>query len=274
MKRKKYIVGNWKMFKTCDVAYNDFSILQNNLDIYRSEQSQTKFHVGICAPAVFLQLLTDLNSNIHVYSQNVFWEKEGAFTGEISIPMLKSIHVDGSLIAHSERRQYFHETNIDAGKKIKALLANEMRAIYCVGESLHERESGQVESIIQRQLEEALEICKNEVNRSFEQLSHNSEENFLDCLPLSIAYEPVWAIGTGKAATVQDVLHVHSFIRTTVAKIFHPTLAKHLRILYGGSVKESNAKDLLSHDDVDGALVGGASLNSNEFFKICLSAVE
>lgn len=274
MKRKKYIVGNWKMFKTSETAYNDFSVLQNSLDIYREEhESKSMFHVGICAPFVFLQQLTDLNSNIHIYSQNVFWEQEGAFTGEISIPMLKSINVDGSLVAHSERRQYFHETNVDSGKKLKALLANNLHAIYCVGESLQEREAGQVESVIEKQLEEALEICKDEINQLFEINSNNSDNSeFLNCLPFSIAYEPVWAIGTGKAATVQDAYNVHVFIRKIMTKIFNADIAQRTRILYGGSVKTTNAHEFLANEEIDGALVGGASLNPNEFFKICLAA--
>jgi len=275
MKRKKYIVGNWKMFKTAQSAHDDFAILHSNLELYREEHnSKSLFHVGVCAPFVFLQSLTDLNGNIDIYSQNVFWEQEGAFTGEVSIPMLKSINVDGCLVAHSERRQYFHETNIDAGKKIKALLANEMKVIYCVGESLQEREAGQVESVIQQQLQEALTLCKTEVQKAFDMCSSNNQSQFLDCLPLSIAYEPVWAIGTGKAATVQDACTVHKFIRQTIAKMFSPELSEHVRILYGGSVKSTNAKDFLVNPEIDGALVGGASLNPNDFFKICLSAVE
>lgn len=260
MKRKKYIVGNWKMFKTADTAYNDFLILQNNLENYLQDKSGSSFHLGICAPSVFLQQLADLSNNIHIYAQNVFWENEGAYTGEISVPMLRSINVDGSLVGHSERRQYFHETNSDCGKKLQTLLQNKMKAIYCVGESLQERESGQVRSIIQNQLHEALDICKEEIKT----LSHSS-------FPLSIAYEPVWAIGTGKAATVQDAHDVHVFIRKTLANMFGPEIAEQTRILYGGSVKLSNAKEFLNDVEIDGALVGGASLNPNDFFKLCLA---
>lgn len=265
MKRKKYIVGNWKMFKTADTAYNDFLILQNHLEnksAFTEQDSLLKsapFHVGICAPFVFLPQLSDLANNIDIYAQNVFWEKEGAFTGEVSVPMLKSVGVTGSLVAHSERRQYFHETNFTAGKKLKALFENELRAIYCVGESLQERENGHVQSVIKTQLEDALSVCKENLQNAQSTL-------------LSIAYEPVWAIGTGKAATVSDAHDVHVLIRETIAKILGTNIAENTRILYGGSVKPSNAKEFLSDHEIDGALVGGASLNPNEFFKLCMES--
>lgn len=250
--RKKYIVGNWKMFKTAETAKNDFSVLQKLF----LENPDLNCDIGICPPFVFLDTIAQLNNktNIDLYSQNVHWKNEGAFTGEISIPMLKSVHVHGSLIAHSERRQYFNETNETAGKKINALLNNNMKVIYCVGESLQERESGHMYSIIKTQLEEAFSHCDSHILTS----------------PLTIAYEPVWAIGTGKAATPNDAHDMHVFIRKQLSQIFNNDTTNSIRILYGGSVKLENIKEFLSDDEIDGALIGGASLDPKIFFELCL----
>lgn len=259
--RKKYIVGNWKMFKTSKTAQQDFSKLLALL----SEHQNLTCDVGISPPSVFLSQLSKLkcetNFNLDLYSQNVHWENDGAFTGEISIPMLKSIQIDGSLVAHSERRQYFNEINQTAGKKINALLHNNMKVIYCVGETLQERESGQVYQIIETQLKQAFAECDEKSIISLQ--GHNFQ------IPLSIAYEPVWAIGTGKAATVHDAHDVHAFIRKQLNNIFNVTTANSIRILYGGSVKPANIKEFISDAEIDGALVGGASLDPQSFFELC-----
>jgi len=265
--RKKYVVGNWKMFKTSETALNYFSDLQNKL----RDSTTVLPDIGICSPAVFLQELSPLKRSVHLYAQNVHWEPEGAFTGEISTQMLLGCNITGSLVAHSERRQYFNETNLSAGKKLNALLSQNLQAIYCVGESLQERESGEFNNIIETQLKDAFIQCSQEVKNHIQTSAkeHNSTQISVHPQPLSIAYEPVWAIGTGKAATVKDAHDVHQFIRKVLSEIFDHETANSIRILYGGSVKASNAVEYLSDDKIDGALIGGASLNPDDFFKIC-----
>ncbi len=255
--KKKYIVGNWKMFKTVESAKNDFSVLNQLL----SQNTHITCDVGICPPTLFLNALSAEKSSITLYAQNTHWENEGAFTGETSIRMLKSANIDGSLVAHSERRQYFNETNETAGKKINALIKNNMKVIYCVGESLEERESGKVYDVIKTQLKDAFSQCK---KSTLELIQSNLEK-----MPVSVAYEPVWAIGTGKAATPKDAHDVHTYIRKELAEIFNQETANSIQILYGGSVKPENIKDYLTDDEIDGALVGGASLDPKVFFELC-----
>lgn len=185
----------------------------------------------------------------------MFWEKEGAYTGEISGPMLKAVGCSHVILGHSERRQYFGETDETVNRKLKAALAAELQPIVCIGEQLQEREAGLTEEILTRQCYIAF-----------------SEISALEATPLIIAYEPVWAIGTGKTATPEMAAEAHEFIREQAAKAFGDETAANLRILYGGSVKPENAKALLSKIEIDGALVGGASLAPESFVKIVHAA--
>ena len=190
-------------------------------------------------------------SNIGLGAQNVFWEDSGAFTGEISAPLLKEIGVQYVIIGHSERRQYFGETDETVNKKIKAVLAHGLTPIVCVGEVLKERESDQTFDVIQRQCEGA-----------FSGLTAGEMEKII------IAYEPVWAIGTGKTATPAQAQDVHKFIRGLLAELYDEDVAQTVRIQYGGSVKPENSAELMSQPDIDGALVGGASLKADSFIGI------
>lgn len=257
MKRNKLIVGNWKMYKKLSAAVADF----NELVKFVAEK-KTSTEVGIAAPSVFLSELSRCTRNcVHLYAQNCHWEQEGAFTGEISAPMLKDISICGSLVAHSERRQFFGETNVSAGKRVGALLRNGLSAILCVGESLKQRELGQLKEILSCQIKEAFHASG--LRNSYEFIGSNPNAPLF-----SIAYEPVWAIGTGKAATPAEAQEAHNFIRQEIANFFNEKTAKQIKILYGGSVKPSNAQDFLNCEDIDGALVGGASLIPTEFVKM------
>lgn len=261
-KRNKLIIGNWKMFKDMHGAVTDFSLLA---ELVKSH-SWDGMKIGVAAPSVFLSELCRKTANVvSLFSQNAHWEKEGAFTGEISIPMLQSVHVEGSLVGHSERRQFFGETNVTAGKRVGALLHAGMRAVLCVGESLQERESGLLEQILSAQITEALDATGLKHPHDF--IGSNPDEPLF-----SIAYEPVWAIGTGKSASDQEAQQAHQFVRQVVASYFDLETANKIQILYGGSVKADNVHTFLSCPDVDGALVGGASLEPNAFVQLCLNA--
>jgi triosephosphate isomerase len=188
------------------------------------------------------------DSVIHVGGQDLFWEEEGAYTGQISASMLKAAGCTYVIIGHSERRQYFGETNTTVNRKVRAALLGGLSPVVCVGESEAEREANQTFSVIQKQLEEGLEgLSSDEVHK------------------LTIAYEPVWAIGTGKTATTDQAQEVHEFIRGRMETAYGNSIAKDLRILYGGSVKPGNIGDLMAMADIDGALVGGASLDADSF---------
>jgi len=193
-------------------------------------------------------------SEIKLGAQNVFFEDEGAYTGEISPVMLKDAGVEYVIIGHSERRKYFHEDNETVLKKVKAALRHGLKPIICVGETLEQRESGEAKSVVG------------------EQLSILRELPIGDMEQIAIAYEPVWAIGTGKTATPELAEEMHKFIRETVEKIFNEDVANNLPILYGGSVKPNNVFDLTSEEDIDGALVGGASLKADSFLAIIKNA--
>lgn len=202
----------------------------------------------LCLPA----LIHALNgTQIGVGGQNMFWEKEGAYTGEVSAPMLRAVGCSHVIIGHSERRQYFGETDDTVSRKLRAALAAGLQPIVCVGEVLEEREAGLTEEVLARQ-------C----NIAF------SEISTLEAAPLIVAYEPVWAIGTGKTATPEMAADAHRVIRAEAAKAFGDEPAAHMRILYGGSVKPENAKALMSQREIDGALVGGASLDPKSFAAI------
>lgn len=256
--RKKLIIGNWKMFKDASTASSDFQILA---DLIAAKHLSVE--VGIAAPSIYLAELARKTKNVlALFAQNAHWAEEGAFTGEVSPSMLKSIRVMGSLIAHSERRQQFAETNQTAGARVGALIAAGMRAVYCVGETLQEREQGKLQEVLFTQLEQAFVASK----------IRNAQE-FIGSDPykplLSIAYEPVWAIGTGKAATAVEAQEAHALIRAFLGQYFGAEISSKLQILYGGSVKANNVQDFISCPDIDGALVGGASLLPSDFALLC-----
>ena len=244
--RKKVIAGNWKM-----------NMLPNETIQFIEELTplvkDTDNEVILCVPYtdLFYALLTAQNTNIKIGAQNMHFEESGAYTGEVSGKMLKSINVEYVIIGHSERRQYFNETDESVNKKVKAAFENGLKPIVCVGETLEQREAGKVEEIITNQTKLALEGLTNE-----------QVENTI------IAYEPIWAIGTGKTATKEDANDAVKAIRNKIAEIYGQNVADGVIIQYGGSVKSSNAKELFSMSDIDGALVGGASLKSEEFSKI------
>ncbi len=213
----------------------------------------TQNEVVICAPYIdlFYTLLNAQDTNIKIGAQNMHFEESGAYTGEVSGKMLKSIGVEYVIIGHSERREYFAETDETVNKKIKTALANNLKPIVCVGELLEERESGRWEEKITTQTRLALDGLTNEQVKN-----------------TIIAYEPIWAIGTGKTATADDANESIKKIREEISKIYGNDVAECVIILYGGSVKSSNAKELFTKSDIDGGLVGGASLKADEFAKI------
>jgi triosephosphate isomerase len=244
--RKKVIAGNWKMNMLPNEAI-DF------IDKLAPLVKETKNEVILCVPYtdLFYALLTAQNTNIKIGAQNMHFEENGAYTGEVSGKMLKSIGVQYVIIGHSERRQYFNETDETVNKKIKSAFANELKPIVCVGETLEQKEANQTEEIITKQTELALEGLSNE-----------QVENTI------IAYEPIWAIGTGKTATAEDANNSIKAIRNKICQIYGQNVAERVIIQYGGSVKSSNAKELFACSDIDGGLVGGASLKPDEFSKI------
>ena len=213
----------------------------------------TNNEVILCVPYtdLFYALLTAQNTNIKIGAQNMHFEEKGAYTGEVSGKMLKAINVEYIIIGHSERRQYFNETDETVNKKIKAAFNYGLKPIVCVGETLEERESGKTTDIITKQTELALEG-----------LTEEQVENTI------IAYEPIWAIGTGKTATSEDANNSIKEIRNKIADIYGKDVAEEVIIQYGGSVKSTNAKELFEMSDIDGGLVGGASLKAEEFSKI------
>lgn len=207
----------------------------------------------LCVPYtdLFYSLLTAQNTNIKIGAQNMHWEESGAYTGEVSGEMLKCIGVEYVIIGHSERRQYFNETDETVNKKVKAALRNDLKPIVCVGETLEQREVGKTEEVITSQTKLALEG-----------LTEEQVQNTI------IAYEPIWAIGTGKTATAEDANNSIKDIRNEIRKNYGQNIAENVIIQYGGSVKASNAKELFSTSDIDGGLVGGASLKVEEFANI------
>lgn len=244
--RKKVIAGNWKMNKNPEEAkkyLEEFIPLVNN----------TNAEVILCVPYLDLKCMVKHTNgtNVKIGAQNMHWEETGAYTGEISGSMLKSIGVEYVIIGHSERRQYFAETDETVNKKIKSAFANELKPIVCVGETLDEREQGKTKEVITTQTKLALEGLTNE-----------QVENTI------IAYEPIWAIGTGKTATSEDANNSIKEIRDEICKIYGQNTSDRVIIQYGGSVKPTNAKELFNTSDIDGALVGGASLKPEDFAAI------
>lgn len=259
MKRKKYLIGNWKMFKTPSQAEKDFSEIVTTLATHQS------CDLAIAAPFVALPYLTERNrSSIGVFAQNAHWENEGAFTGEVSASMLASIHATGALVAHSERRQMFGETNQTAGKRVAALLKQNLEAVFCIGETLGERDSGQLAQVLRAQIFEA--VAAGNLRYSTELVGSDPARP-----RLTVAYEPVWAIGTGRAASATEAQDAHVIVRSLIAEALGSEFAAQVRILYGGSVKPENIAGYMSLPDIDGALVGGASLTPTGFAQLARS---
>ena len=243
---KKVIAGNWKMNKLPNEAI-DF------IDRLTPLVKNTENEVIVCVPYtdLFYALLTAQNTNIKIGAQNMHYEEKGAYTGEVSASMLKSIGVEYGIIGHSERRQYFNETDETVNKKVKSAFEHGLNPIVCVGETLEQRESGKAEEIITMQAQKALDGLK--------------EEQVKNTI---IAYEPIWAIGTGKTATSEDANNAIKAIRNKICQIYGQNVGKSIIIQYGGSVKSTNCKELFTTSDIDGGLVGGASLEPEEFAKI------
>ncbi len=243
---KKVIAGNWKMNKLPNEAI-DF------IDRLTPLVKNTENEVIVCVPYtdLFYALLTAQNTNIKIGAQNMHYEEKGAYTGEVSASMLKSIGVEYVIIGHSERRQYFNETDETVNKKVKSAFEHGLNPIVCVGETLEQRESGKAEEIITMQAQKALDGLK--------------EEQVKNTI---IAYEPIWAIGTGKTATSEDANNAIKAIRDKICQIYGQNVGKSIIIQYGGSVKSTNCKELFTTSDIDGGLVGGASLDPEEFAKI------
>jgi triosephosphate isomerase len=246
MSRKKIVAGNWKM----NNGLQETKLLINEL---KTEVNHCECDVMIAPSFVCLQTAIDLltNNDIEVVSQNVHQEKNGAYTGEVSAKMLSSIGVKTTIIGHSERREYFNETHDILKHKVDTSLENSMKIIFCFGEQLKDRKTNNHSTII-----------SNQISESLFHLNSSDWDNII------LAYEPVWAIGTGETASSDQIQEMHSFIRNLIAQKYSAELAQNVSILYGGSVKPSNAKEIFSMVDVDGGLIGGASLNSKDFFSI------
>ena len=244
--RQPFIAGNWKMNKTQKETKEFIAKL---IPLVRDAKAE----VGLMVP------FTDIKeakraakgTNIKIGAENVHWAESGAFTGEISAAMLKELKVDYVVIGHSERRQYFGETDETVNLRTRAALQNRIKPIVCVGETLEERESGKTEDVLYRQIVEGLKGMK---SKDFDKIV--------------IAYEPVWAIGTGKTATAQDANDTIRYIRSVIAKKFHPSNAEKVRIQYGGSMNAKNVDELMAMPEIDGGLIGGASLDPETFARV------
>ena len=249
--RQKTIAGNWKMYKTIPEAQELIKALRQNVTNIR------KTRIIVCPPALAVTEVVHLlkGSNIEVGAQNLHWDKEGAFTGEISAPMIRAAGASFVIIGHSERRQYFGEIDETVNSKIKAALNEGLNPIVCVGETLEQREADQTKQIIEKQIRGA-----------FKGIEAGLFSRII------IAYEPVWAIGTGKTATPEQAQEMHAFIRQLLETMYGGAIAGQTIIQYGGSVKPENASDLLRQKDIDGALVGGACLKADSFTSIINSA--
>jgi len=250
--RTKIVAGNWKMNKTFEEADD---LINNIIDLLKGENLSDKA-VIVCPPAVFLELATDQSVDSHIYigAQNVSRFESGAYTGEISASMLSSMGVDFCIIGHSERRKTFHETHEELAGKVDQVLKQNISPIFCCGETLPERESGKHFEIVKNQLDDSL--------------FHLKEGDFEHVI---IAYEPVWAIGTGVNATPQQAQEMHHNIRSLVREKYGNQMAENISILYGGSCNSKNAHELFANPDVDGGLIGGASLDADEFIRIVQS---
>ena len=249
---KPFIAGNWKMYKTIPEAVELVKALKE------ASSEQIEAELVVIPPMTVLSEVKKAieGSQVKLGAQNMYWEDEGAFTGEISAPMLKDAGCEYAVIGHSERRQYFGETDETVNKKIKAALAHDLIPIMCIGESLDEREKGKTIEKVEDQINAGLEgLGKDEISR------------------LIIAYEPIWAIGTGLTATPSQAEEVHIFIREKLAEKYGNETASCAIILYGGSVKPASTYELLKEKNINGALVGGASLEADSFIQIATEAI-
>ena len=250
--RRNIVAGNWKsneLFSQADELINDIAEGLREFD-------NTDVDVIVCPPFPYLELVGDASEDVEFFvgAQNVSKFDNGAFTGEVSAKMLQSMNIDYCIVGHSERRKYFNETNQDVAEKVKKLLEADINPIVCVGESLEQREAGTHFELIRSQVSEGL--------------------FHLDCEQIKrtvIAYEPVWAIGTGKTATKEQAQEVHAFIRAMLAEKYSDDVAQEVSILYGGSCNAKNARELFAQTDVDGGLIGGASLKAADFIEIARS---
>jgi triosephosphate isomerase len=252
--RKKLVAGNWKMNKTLLEAN---SLLINIKQLF-NEGVTDKVNIMVCPPFINLYSANEIlkDTGIKLGGQNIYQKNEGAFTGEISAKMLKSAGCDYVIIGHSERRQYFSENNNEINLKAKIALENDLIPIICVGETLEQRENGSYLKVVQQQIIDCLkEIDIKNLNK------------------IIIAYEPVWAIGTGKTATPEQANEMHMFIRKIISDLYGQVISENIIIIYGGSVNDNNAKELFSMSDIDGGLIGGASLKADSFSKIVHSAI-
>ena len=248
--RRKVIAGNWKMNMLPNEAMNFINGIA-------PVANESKVEVILCVPYtdLFYSLLTVQDTKIKIGAQNMHWETSGAYTGEISAEMLKCINVEYVIIGHSERRQYFGETDETVNLKLKKAISSGIKPILCIGETLDQRQLHMEEQVIEKQ-----------IKRAFEGIKAEDLENII------IAYEPIWAIGTGNVATKEDANNMMIIIRKNISKLYNEHIAQNITLLYGGSVNKDNSKELFDSSDIDGGLVGGASLKISEFEEIIKNA--
>ncbi len=244
--RKPIIAGNWKMFKTIPEAVSF-------VDMIKEDVWGTDVEVVLCVPFTLLHSvkMAAMGTNIKVGAQNMHYEENGAFTGEVAPAMLKEVGVDYVIIGHSERRQYFNETNQSVNLKVKKVIEHGMLPIMCCGETLEQREAGETKSFVKSQVVEGLEGVSP-----------------ADAIKVVIAYEPIWAIGTGRTASAEDANDVIAYIREVVEELYGSEVSEEVRIQYGGSVKPENVSEIMDQPDIDGALVGGASLKPDSYVQL------
>ncbi len=244
--RKPVIAGNWKMHKTISEGFKFIDDIKENV-------KDTDVEVMLFVPYTMLKSMKDYTdgTNIIIGAQNMHFEENGAYTGEISPLMLKDINVKNTLVGHSERREYFNETDETVNKKILKALEHDIDVILCVGEKLEERENNIEKDVVKKQ-----------IIKAFENVSAKMMNKIV------IAYEPIWAIGTGKTASSEDADEMISFIRSEIQNLYDDEISEEIRILYGGSVKPTNVEELMNQDDIDGGLVGGASLKADQFIEL------
>jgi triosephosphate isomerase len=249
--RKPIVAGNWKMNKTVAEATDLVAGIATDLAECKDVD------VVLCPPFTALKAVSEAITGTHIDlgAQNMHWEKSGAYTGEVSAEMLREIFCHYVILGHSERRQYFHEVDETVNRKTKAALESNLHPIVCVGETLEQREAGKMKEVVETQVRGSL--------------ANLDAKEWLDTV---VAYEPVWAIGTGRTATPEQAQEVHAFIRGILADMADQTVADSVRIQYGGSIKPSNAKELFGQEDIDGGLVGGASLEASSFVDIVRAA--
>lgn len=250
--RKPFIAGNWKMNKTISEAKDLVSSLKDLVKDIKDVE------VGVCPPDIDLPAVVEIakDSNIKVGGQNMHWEESGAYTGDVSPVMLKELGVEYIIIGHSERREYYNETDEEVNKKVKAAFEHGLKPIICVGESLEERKAKETREVVENQIRKALKgLNQKQVSQTV------------------VAYEPLWAIGTGESASAKQANQVISYIRDVIETDYLEA-AEDVRIQYGGSVKPHNIEEFMSESDIDGALVGGASLSADSFAEIAKKAVK